>query len=188
MNIALFTTLGRKIISNGVIKYSYCRRYYLEHCIESYHYAVTYHLQFRKDAMYSLRKLRLSLLGNRLKDLIQDWHKAMSVSHSLIFLILSFHNSKIMSVIFGVVICHGRTRKAKLVQIRTQILLMKFPQTHWFVWMRLFSGQIPQSVLHSILLTRIRGCLKMKVHGIKAEVYQQRKQILSITGRICLAI
>lgn len=111
-------------------KYRYCRRYYLEHCIKSYHYAVTYHLQFRKDAIYYLRKLRLSLLGNRLKDLIQDWHKAMSVSHRLILLILSFHNSKITSVIFGVVICHGRTRKAKLVQIRTQILLMKLPQTH----------------------------------------------------------
>lgn len=112
----------------------------------------------------------------------------MSDLHRLIFLILSFHNSKIMWVIFGVVISHGRTTKGKLVQIRTQILLMKLSKIHQFVWMRPSSSQILHSVLHSILSARIRGCLKLKVYGTKAEVYQQRKQTLSVTGRICLAI
>jgi len=71
MNTAFFTALGRKIIQNREIRYLYYRRYYLEHCIESYYYAVLYHLQFRKDEIHSLRKPRLPLLQTRLKDLRQ---------------------------------------------------------------------------------------------------------------------
>lgn len=55
---------------------------------------------------------------------IQDWHKVMAVLQRLIFLILSFHNSRIMWVIFGMFSSHGRTREGKLVQIRTQIPLI----------------------------------------------------------------
>lgn len=48
----------------------------------------------------------------------------MLVLQRLIFLILSFHNSRIMRVIFGMFSSHGRTWEGKLVQIRKQILLM----------------------------------------------------------------
>lgn len=68
---SLVTTLGKNITKNRETRYFSYTSYYLEHCIESYQYGITYHLQFRKDAIYSLRKLRLALLGNRLKDLRQ---------------------------------------------------------------------------------------------------------------------
>lgn len=55
---------------------------------------------------------------------IQDGHKVMLVLQRLIFLILSFHNSRIRWVIFGMFRSHGRIWEGKLVQTRKQILLM----------------------------------------------------------------
>lgn len=71
MNITLFTTLGRITIQNIEIQCPKYTRYYMVHCIENYHYAVIHNLYSRKDVIYTLRKLGLSLLGNRWKDLRQ---------------------------------------------------------------------------------------------------------------------
>lgn len=72
MNIALVQILvgtSHRTEKQGVFYTSYC----MEQCIESYQYGGTYHLQFRMDAIHSLRKLRLSLLGNRQRfKTIQD--------------------------------------------------------------------------------------------------------------------